>query len=151
MTELDREINTIIMNEVGLEIGDDNIVRDQDNGSPIQCNERYITPPGVDGGYGTVEFDPHNNRKLMNSIFGYFLDKYSEETGIEASAFYNKRKDNGECIECKMSDNTVITSQPYKKDSLKYTDIIIQLNGGQCGDELKKYDITENATIKSKK
>ena len=134
MTELDREINTIIMQEIGLEIGRNNKIYDQDTG----------VAPGFYGGRHAIEFDPHNNKKMRGQLFGYFLNKYADESGVEIPSYHNiddKSKDSG-FIECLIDeDGTLnpIRSKAYKRDSLKYTDIIMQLNGDNSVD-LSKYD-----------
>ena len=156
MTELDREINTKIMNEIGLDIGPHDRIIDQDTGEFISINGMKMVAPGcASNSYGrdkTIEFDPHNNRKLMGNLFGYFLNKLSDEGENSVLAYYAENTPDGECVECRMSDNSTITSKSYKRDSLKYTDAIIQLNGGDCGDELKKYDTVPTKTaIKKKK
>ena len=73
------------------------------------------------------------------------MDKQTDETGVEVTAYYNV--DN--CIECRMADNTIIKSDAYQRDSLKYLDIIMQINGGK--EDLKPYDTkAEKPTVKKK-
>ena len=150
MTELDKEVNNLIMQEIGLEVGRDQRIYDQDTGSSIRINGMDVIAPGCYAGHKAVEFDPHNNRKMMNQLFGYFLNKYSDETDIDVLSYYNVNTLDGEKIECKMSDNSTIRSKPYKRDSLKYTDIIMQLNGDNSED-LNKYDqIPNTKTVKGR-
>lgn len=150
MTELDKEVNEIIMREMGLEVGSHDRIYDQDTGMALSINGMKVTAPGVYGGRDSIEFDPHNNRKLMGRLFENFLNKYADEVDNEVIAFYNKDTKEGGCIECKMEDNELISSKPYKRDSLKYTDLIMQLNGGESED-LSKYDIPPvKETIKRK-
>lgn len=155
MNELDKEVNKIIMQEMGLDIGNNYRIVDQDTGMEIKLNGMAVMAPGIYGGKQSVEFDPHNNRKMMSQMFGYFVNKYSEETDIDMMAYYNIDDDrsggnNIGRVECKMSNDEIITSDSYQRDSLKYMDIIIQLNGGDPS-YLKKYDIPqENKTIKKK-
>lgn len=146
MTEMDREINNIIMQEIGLEVGENNKIYDQDTGDAIKINGLNVVAPGCYTGRQSIEFDPYNNRKMMTQMFGYFLDKNSEETGIDAISYYNI-EESGKAgkVECKMSDNTVITSKEYLRDSLKYTDIIAQLNGGEL--DLSKFDVPQSNDI----
>ena len=48
-----------------------------------------------------------------------------------------------------MADNEIIKSKPYQRDSLKYLDIIMQINGGR--EDLSSYDIkAENPAVKKK-
>lgn len=150
MTDIEREINMLIMQEIGLEIRNDQKLYDQDTGDAIKVNGMDVMAPGCYGGRHAIEFDPYNNRKMMGQMFGYFLDKYSDETGVDALSYYNVDSGEDGRVECKMSDNELISSKPYTRDSLKYTDIIMQLNGG--GTDLSKYDIPQTKeTVKRKR
>lgn len=149
MNATDKEINTLIMQEIGLEVGSRQRIYDQDTGAVIKINGMDVVAPGSYCGNKAMEFDPHNNRKMMSQLFGLFLEKYSEETDIDVLIYYNVDDvDSKSKIECVLSNNEVITSKPYTRDSLKYTDIIMQLNGGDAGD-LTKYDtIPTKETVK---
>ena len=149
MNATDKEINTLIMQEIGLEVGSRQRIYDQDTGAVIKINGMDVVAPGSYCGNKAMEFDPHNNRKMMSQLFGHFLEKYSEETDIDVLIYYNVDDvDSKSKIECVLSNNEVITSKPYTRDSLKYTDIIMQLNGGDAGD-LTKYDtIPTKETVK---
>jgi hypothetical protein len=150
MTNNDLEINTLIMREMGLEIGPKERIFDQDTGVAIKINGMDVVAPGCYGGRQSVEFDPHNNKKMMSQLFQYFLSKHSEETDVDVMTYYNV--DNGPkgSVECKLSNNETITSASYMKDSLKYTDIMIQLNGDNPPD-LSKYDVApESKNVRRK-
>ena len=82
MNNLDKEFNTLIMQEIGLEIGDDDRIYDQETQNIIRMNGMDVMAPGCYGGRNSIEFDPYNNKKMMSQLFGYFIDKYSEETGV---------------------------------------------------------------------
>lgn len=148
MNSLDAEINGIIMQEIGLEIGVGNRVIDQDTGVAIQFKGRNVVAPGFTNGRNTIEFDPVNNSKMMDKFFGYFLDRQAEEGNVAVSTFYNidDTKDKG-AIECRMTDESTIKSGSYSRESLKYADIIIKLNGGRSSD-LSKYDVVTATTVK---
>ena len=142
MNELDMEINDTIMREIGLEPDSKNRICDQDTGAKIQINGMSVVKAGCYGGKNSMEFDPHNNRKLMNDLFGYFLNKYEDETGESIMSYYNVDDVKGKNkIEVKLDDETTITSHSYKRDSLKYADIIMQMNGENKNNiDLSKYD-----------
>lgn len=154
MNELDKEINSLIMREVGFEIGPGNKIYDQDTGMPVRINGMDVIAPG---GYvnrqRSMEFDPYNNIRMMNYVFNYYIGKQSEESGSEVVTYYNKEDSiDGGKIECRMDDNSLITSNKYKRDTLKYTDIIMQLNG-EDNPDLARYDIPKEKkeTIINKK
>ena len=152
MNDFDKEINLKIMQELGLEPNRHRQVIDQDSGMAIVINGMPVMAPGYYGGRNSIEFDPYNNKKMMSQLFGHFLEKYADENGVSVSAFYNiDSKDNSGKVECKFSDNQVVTSRPYCRDTLKYVDIVMQLNGDQERN-LEKYDIVEKKpTVKPRK
>lgn len=144
----DKEINTLIMQEIGLEVGPRQRVYDQDTGAAIRINGMDIVAPGCNGGRQAVEFDPYNNRKMMGQLFSHFLEKYAEETDVDCQTFYNVDSGTNGKVQCRLSDNTILTSKPYQRDSLKYMDIIMQLNGDASPD-LEKYDVLpDKETVK---
>ena len=141
MNEFDKEVNTLIMREVGLEVGPGGKICDQDTGMPIRINGKEVVAPGGYVVKSAIEFDPYNNRKQMGQIFNYFINKQYEEGGKEVLTYYSKddTPDGGK-IECKLEDNTTITSAQYTRDTLKYADIIMRLNG-ENNPDLSQYDI----------
>ena len=154
MNDFDKEINIRIMQELGYEPNRHRQLVDQDSGSPIVINGMPVMAPGYYGGRNSIEFDPYNNKKMMNQVFGHFLEKYADENGVNVSTFYNIDSTDGTGrVECKFSDNQTITSGAYSRDSLKYVDIIMQLNGDPSGEEdLRKFDIVEKKpTVKSRR
>lgn len=150
MNQKDLEINNLIMQEIGLEIGIGNKIVDQDTGAVLAFKGMTVIAPGTYS-HNAIEFDPYNNKKMMSNLFGYFLDKHSEESDVDVLAYYNVDHDSHKSsIECKLSDQTRIKSKPYTRDSLKYADIIIQLNGGVAPD-FDQYDTEKQQTAVRKK
>ena len=146
MNNMDLEVNRLLMREMGLEIGNGQRIIDQDTGMSMKFKGMDIVAPGYYGGSGSIEFDPHNNKRMMATLFGYFLEKHSDESDVDVLTYYSI--DNGgdkSSIQCKMSDQSLITSKPYLRESLKCADIIIQLNGGASPD-LDKYDTMPQPT-----
>ncbi len=141
MTNNEKEINNIIMQEIGLEIGQASKIIDQDTGMALKINGADVVAPGCFRGRQSIEFNPYNNRRMMNSLFGYFLEKHSDETGVEVVTFYDvpSYEPSKGSIKCVLNDNTTIQSGDYMRDGLKYADIIVQLNGGEAN-SLQDYD-----------
>ena len=136
----EKEINMIIMREMGLEIGNNNRIYDQDTGTELKINGMNIVAPGCYQKQ-SMEFNPYNNKKMMSQLFGYFLNKISDEGGPNVIAFYNG--DNSR-IECKTEDNEVISSGSYSKETLRYVDLVMRLNDEDPSDiNLSKYDINK--------
>lgn len=150
MNSTDLEINNMIMREIGLEVSHDKRIIDQDTGANISFKGMDVVAPGAYCGRNAIEFDPYNNNKMMNLLFGYFLDKHSEESDVSVTTYYNVNSSDKDkaAIECRMSDMSKIRSKDYTRDSLKCTDIILQLNGNENPD-LTKYDVPKEApTVK---
>ena len=149
MNQIDLNINNLIMREIGLEVGTGHRIIDQDTGATMTFGGRDIVAPGIYGGSNAIEFDPYNNKRMMNRLFGYFLEKHADESDVEVTTYYNVDKGEKGSIECKMSDHTTITSKPYIRESLKCADIIIQLNGGEAPD-FSEYDTVNEPPVKKR-
>lgn len=143
MNQIDKEINEIIMNEMGLDIGLESRIYDQDTMRPIEVNGMKVMAPGVYGGKQSVEFDPYNNRKQMSYLFSYYTKKFAEENGKEVIASYAVDDDNGKGkIECRLENNEIISSGSYQRDTLKYADMIMKMNGDPNPSQtIAKYDV----------
>lgn len=140
MTENEKKVNDIIMQEIGLEIGQASKIYDQDTGMALRINGADVVAPGCMRGRQTMEFDPFNNRKMMSQLFGYFLEKHSDETDQDIVTFYDMpAEDNKGSVRCVLNDNSTIQSGNYIRDSLRYADIIVQLNGGEAN-SLQEFD-----------
>lgn len=140
MTEIEMRANNLIMQEIGLEVGQASKIYDQDTGLAIRINGSDVVAPGCFRGRQTVEFDPYNNRKMMSQLFGYFLEKHAEETSQDVVTFYDMPTDGDKgSIKCVLDDNSTIQSGKYIRDSLRYADIIVQLNGGKIN-SLQEFD-----------
>lgn len=148
MDNKDIQINRMIMEEIGLDVGEYNRIIDQDTGLEISMKGQYIVAPGSYCGHNAIEFDPYNNRKMMNQFFSYFIKKVSLESENEVLTYYNINGDDNTKgqIECRLSDNQIIRSGAYSKDSLRYADLIMRLNGRDDVD-LSEYDMSINKPI----
>lgn len=143
MDSMDKEVNKIIMQELGLEPSSNNCMIDQDTGMAIIFRGMNVTAPGTYGGRNSIEFDPHNNKKLMNALFGHFLNKYEYESDVSVSTYFDVDVGNNKSVlQVRMDDDTCISSKPYLRSSLRCIDIISQLNGEEAPD-LSQYDIAE--------
>lgn len=141
MNDKEKKINNIIMQEIGLEVGQASRIIDQDTGMALKINGHDVVAPGYFRGRQSAEFDPYNNRKMMGHLFGYFLEKHADETGVSVVTFYDVPSDEPDkgSIKCVLNDNTTIQSGNYMRDGLKYADIIVQLNGGEIN-SFQDYD-----------
>ena len=92
MDNKDIQINRIIMEEIGLDVGEYNRIIDQDTGLEISMKGQHIVAPGSYCGHNAIEFDPYNNRKMMNQFFSYFIKKVSVESENEVLTYYNIKK-----------------------------------------------------------
>lgn len=151
MNPMDKEVNNLIMREIGLESSSNNCIVDQDTGMAIVFGGMNVVPPGYYGGRNAIEFDPHNNKKLMNALFGHFLNKYEDESDVGVSTYYDvDAGDSKSILQVKLDDHTCISSKPYLRSSLRCIDIMSQLNGDGSPD-LEKYDVAETRDIVKRK
>lgn len=135
---LDRKI----MEEIGLEVNNGKIM-DQDYGAYIQFKGKQVLAPGAYPSKNYVVFDPYNSTTLMIHLFDLFCKKYEYDTGVSIGYTYQTECGvNGSSITAVMSNQKSYTSAVYKRDTLRYMDIILQLNGDENPFSfLKQFDI----------
>lgn len=157
MLDLDYKLNMKLMQELGLEEGERRRVIDQDTGEICALGSKEIVTPGSQGGKNAIEFNPISNPKMMNKLFGEFVDKLYDEGSIESSCVsygtYYDKYNNKNTARAIFDDGSVITSAPYKNESLCLIDITLQING-ENDINLKEYDELDRrkaATMKAPK
>ena len=143
MDKKDLDLNRRLMMEVGFDVGNHRRLVDQDTGTEIKFEGRYMVAPDSKSGRNSVEFDPVNNVKQMSSIFGYYNQKVAcESDGQEEIKTYFPVETDASTgkgyIEARTQDG-VIRSNEYVSDSLKYVDLIMKMNGATNVD-LSEYD-----------
>lgn len=155
MNELDLKINSRLMEEMGFEEGDRRRVIDQDSGIQYTIKGKDIVSPGNQGGKQSIEFDPVNNVRMMNYLFGEFVNKLEEEESIPPVSTYYTMLDERDSSRVKakilMDDNKILESKPYRNETIAYADLVLQLNGEENVD-LSEYDVDRRkimATIKA--
>ena len=124
-----------MMQEIGLELGPNNYVVDQDTGDALMFKgkrTRFITDP-TDMQYrrDDIPFDPLNNNNMMSNLFQYYATKLEEQDDRYISVVYQSSQERFEkgTVSCREGNDT-IQSDEYYKDSLKYGSLICKLNGG---------------------
>ena len=143
MTDLDKKINNLLMEEMGLEEGDRRRVIDQDTGMLYQMKGKDIVTPGSQGGKAAIEFDPINNTRMMSFMFGNFIDKLVEDETVPPVTGYhitNHDKEKKVRASVTFEDNTSLSSNYYNNETTAYADLILRLNGDENPD-VQEYDI----------
>ena len=143
MTDLDKTINLRLMEEMGLEEGERRRVIDQDTGALYQMKGKDVVSPGSQGGKSAIEFDPINNTRMMNFMFGNFIDKLVEEESIPPVTGYhitNHDKERKVMASITFEDNTSLSSDYYMNETTAYADLVLRLNGDNNPD-VRQYDI----------
>lgn len=152
MDELSMKFNTMIMNEIGLEIGSRQRLYDQDTGVLVQFEGKDLVAPGAASGREAQEFDPYNSTKMMSQMFSYYTDKLAESGEINPfNIIYSVDGQNGRGRVEMKNDEEFMKSKEYVRDQCKYADLILQINGDENPD-LKEFDIPKvKETIKRKR
>ena len=135
------DFNQRVLENIGLEIDCDNYIVDQDTGDRIQIRGKLLKTQDVD--YDSIEYNPLDNPMMMNKLFGYFLYKNEQETGVGTRVFShstNNKKEKG-YVELVQEDNTVYKSSSFYNDSLKYADIIFRMNSDLKPEDMKHLDL----------
>lgn len=141
MDELSLKFNRMMMEEMGIEVGDRQRLYDQDNGQLLQFEGKDLVAPGASSGREAQEFDPYNSTRMMAQMFTYYTDKLAANgEADEYNVIYNVDLGNGKGrVEMKNDDDTMV-SGVYQRDQCKYADLILQLNGDE-NPNLKEFDI----------
>ena len=132
-----------MMQEIGLELGPNNYVVDQDTGDMLSFKGKKarFTPedqtPIIHR--DDIPFDPLNNPNMMSQLFNYYTNKLEEQDGRYIVVAYPSSQERTEkgTVSCK-EGNTTVQSDEYYKDSLKYGSLICKLNGGD--EKFNEYD-----------
>lgn len=144
MLDIDLELNTRIMKEMGLEEGERRRVVDQDTEEVCSLGSRDIVTPGSQSGKNAVEFDVINNPRMMNKLFAEFVDKLSEEGSLDSSCVsfgtYQDKITKKNTARVMFEEGDIIESRAYKNEGLCLADLVFQLNGEEDVD-LSEYDI----------
>lgn len=136
--------NELVMREIGLDIeGPDRHIIDQDTFMPVICNNKFLTTKTKEEGLKPDEllFDPIHNTKQMQLLFGYYSNKLANENGSYISTIYSIPTGTSKSMSflaIKVNGKELI-SRPYLNESVKYADLIYQLNGA-VGVNLSEFD-----------
>ena len=142
---MNNDLTVKLMQEIGLDIDNNKHIVDQDTGSLLQFNGKNLKFVENEEEFiprGDAAFDPIGNPKLMNHLFSYYTSKIHDEDGRYVNIYYpvqdSKDVKKG-AIELKEEkENIKLRSENYYNDSLKYMDLILQLNGEDGN--LSEYD-----------
>lgn len=149
MTELDRAINTRLMEEFNLEPGARERIYDRETGELVTIKGKELSPPGVTPGKYATEFDPINSIRMMNHMFGTYVNMLQQQGVIEGdvisygtmpSAVRGKVK---AVMKVRPYDGdgglTYITSKAYSNETSAYADLVCKINGEEV--DMTPYDI----------
>lgn len=146
--------NEYVMMEIGLAFNpNDQRVIDQDNGTYLTAARKFMSgKPRADMLSSDEQlFDPLHNIKQMQLLFGYYASKLQAESGLYIDTVYvtNEIPATEESpirysLAIKVikpsAERIELISLPYVNESVKYADLISQLNGGR-NVNLSQYDI----------
>ena len=137
------ELGRAILDEVGLSIGPDHILIDEESGVPVQFNGKNIkfslNDPQLYIGEGDVKFDPAHNYRMITTILGMHLDK--EYDGKVLSMYEDHNTENRTTSQTIKLESGNITSQYYKNRCLAICDNILQM--ANYDSDLSQFDDKE--------
>lgn len=86
------ELNYHLFMEMGLSINNNGYLYDQDNGTTLMFKDKYIKattiPVEIYAGKTDIVFNPAENFTLMNTLFCYYLDKYTSDEELSSEIKY---------------------------------------------------------------
>jgi len=146
------EFGDLTLKEIGLDIDEDSHIVDEESGMPILVKGKYLKY-----NYGAVtrttkdeiNYDPLNNPKLMNFLFGYYSNKLEDEglRGVDICVNTAGPGDK-QILKVKTGDDT-LESNPYHNESVRIMDIICQIN--ESGEDVSKFDFKSEPVVKKPK
>lgn len=151
MNPTEQYLNEMLMQEIGLDVGPRMRLLDQDTGQTLTFKGKDLVAPNALPNNNVVVFDCYNSTALMQMMFGFYTKKYEEDNGVSIDRSYTKEVKDGKCAMTIIdSNNNAITSTPYQRDTLRYMDLIMRLNGDESPD-LSKYDVGKTYYLNGKK
>lgn len=142
---LDKEsLNNLILENVGLYVDDDGYIYDNDLMHKVLVRGKVLVDkPDDEINYRyEMKFDPVGNPSLMDKLFKYYLNKDSNDTGVDVKMIsYGPTKRGARSyLEVVKEDNTKYNSGYYYNDCIKFASIILKMNNDFIEYNLKPLD-----------
>lgn len=143
-----QELYYDLFNEIGLSIGPNGYLYDQDTGNCIQFEEKYIKysfgPEPIYAGRNEIVFEPNMNYKLIDRLFGYYLDKCQhdedgDKLGGYIAHFTDETPERKQRVVVKTLGRGEISSEWYWFIYLAFIDCIFRIAGYAV--DLSNFDI----------
>lgn len=121
----------LTLKEIGLDVDEDNHIIDEETGMPITAKGKFLKFNCGAVSRTTrdeINYDPLNNPKLMNFLFGYYSSKLEAEgsRGVDICYTTNGPEDK-QILNIKTGDDA-LESEPYYNESVRIMDVICKLN-----------------------
>lgn len=150
------DFGELVMDEIGLYADPNGRVVDQQTDTALQIKGKNLKFPideSVKIGRNEIEFDPLNNQTLANSLFGFYLSNRFNEDGSKYISSYATVADNANkakgTLEVKVGPEVMVSGE-YYRDSVKYVDMIMRMNGDSNAN-LNRFDMPMIDKKKGKK
>jgi hypothetical protein len=142
------EMSYYLFMEIGLSVNSNNYLYDQDTGIQIRYKDKYIkatvVPMDIYAGKNDIIFDPAHNYNLMTTLFGYFLDKESNNEEGDKIGFIAQFIDDNETKDKQrlsvQTQRGLYASEFYNNLYLAFIEMIFTLSGNYLVD-LSNFDI----------
>lgn len=152
MIDLNMKIafNDICMREMGLDITDDGRLYDMDTTTILQYNEKfikYIEDEYTLVGPNEIELNLLENSRIMQTLMGLYLDKYSRRVGINITSYYSSSKVKGERGYMAFTSidgygrNMETRSDIFLNESVRMFSLICKVNSTTHLYDLSRFDI----------
>jgi len=137
--ELANRFTKQVMQEIGLEIGDQNSVVDQDTGLALSFNGKNLKcghgdqPPRIH--LSDSLLNPMGDLRQMKNLFSYYIKKEEAEQRDRTPGMFfqveGSDEKNSVVLQYTDSDGTLkeLQSKNYHNEAICYADLIMQYNG----------------------
>ena len=138
----------LTLKEIGLDVDEDNHIVDEETGMPITAKGKFLKFNCGAANRTTrdeINYDPLNNPKLMNFLFGYYSSKLEAEGSRGVDICYTTSgPEDKQILNVKTGDDS-LESNPYYNESVRIMDVICKLNDSDT--DVSVYDsMPENKT-----
>lgn len=140
------EFGDLTLRELGLEVDKDNYIVDQDTGNLLTVKDKkikYNSETIFRLNKDEISYDPLNNSRLMNHLFGYYTSKLADEESIYIESYFNiPTKDSNKSIMKVKTQDETFKSDAYFNESVRIMDVICKMNDSDT--DVSKYDSNPN-------
>lgn len=146
------ELTYELLNEMDISVRPDGIMCDNNTGNIFAINGNFIkasiSPNQIKyAGQGEIELDLLGNKKMVEYLFGYYIESKQKNDGMPFVSWFQEEKEEGDIkyssLTVKFDSSHSISSHYFHNRCLKFLEMIFILDDQLV--DLSNFDIIEGA------